>query len=495
MRGRPARGLPVAALPAAILMAAGLLGGCEKETHRAARAEFQALMARGMDPSEEARALEAFVERFPEPKTNPYLTRAESLLADYHARAGRIDIAASWYERAVRASPNDPDLLNALGYLYASHGINLDRAVAVLEAAVRLAEERGYAPRRLGFIKDSLGWAHRVRGDLALAVALLEEACRLAPGVPILRSHLADAYRAIGEREKAVAIVVDLYFQERATDGRLRETLEAIGREGGPALAKEIARRLDEGLRALQQADRREAEAEGATLVHLGTADGARLNGSLFLPNEGSGRRPSAGPVRRSGGVLLLHALGSSRHAASPEARALARRGLVALTLDLRGHGGSVSEALPGPHAFTEHLAENLRSAEQDARAGLLFLERHPRVDRSRLGLVGAGLGALVAVRVLDDPGPRRALAVAILSPWGRAEAYRLHLGRLDPAAILLASGVEEEAASSTIETLSRDLGGARTLLVPGAGSGYDLDARDPDLNETVAAFLAQRLR
>ena len=40
---------------------------CEKETHRAARREFQALMARGLPPAEQAQALEDFVTRFPEP--------------------------------------------------------------------------------------------------------------------------------------------------------------------------------------------------------------------------------------------------------------------------------------------------------------------------------------------------------------------------------------------------------------------------------------------
>jgi len=488
----------VRAAAAAVLVAAlgGWLAGCEKETHRAARAEFQSLMARNLPPADQTRALEAFVARYPEPKTNPYLIRAFMLLAEDQARAGHPDLAASWYERAARASPNDPDLLNALGYLYASHGMNLDRAVSVLEAAVRIAEERGYPPRRQGFIKDSLGWAYRMRGDLPLAVALLEEACRLAPGVVVLRSHLADAYRAIGEREKAAAIVVDLYVEGRATDAQLRDTLSELGREGGPTLAKEITRRVDAGLRAISEADRREAEEEGGTLVRLTAADGTRLLASLFLPGPAAARGSTGAPGRVPG-VLLLHALGSTRHAASAEARALGSRGLVALTLDLRGHGGSISEALPGPHRFAEELAANLHAAEQDARAALAFLEGLPRVDRRRIGLVGAGLGALLAVRVLDESGPLRASALAILSPWGQADAYRLHLGRLDPGAVLLVSGSEETAASSTIERLAGDLGAGATapIVVSGPGTGFELAARDEGLNERIAGFLAERLR
>ena len=84
---------------------------CEKETHRAARRAFQDILARDLPSAEQASALEDFVRTYPEPKTNPSLVRACGILAEFNARVGRPDIAASWYERAVRASPDDPDLL------------------------------------------------------------------------------------------------------------------------------------------------------------------------------------------------------------------------------------------------------------------------------------------------------------------------------------------------------------------------------------------------
>src|SRR5262249_7286811 len=153
--------------------------------------------------ADRAAALEAFVARYPETKTNPHLVRACTMLAEHHAREGRFEVAASWYERALRASPDDPDLMNAAGYFDATHGIALDRAVSILETAVRLSDERGYPARRRGFIRDSLGCAHRARGNPSLAVVLLEEADRLAPGVAIIREHLAEAYKDLGEREKS----------------------------------------------------------------------------------------------------------------------------------------------------------------------------------------------------------------------------------------------------------------------------------------------------
>ncbi len=479
---------------ALLALAAACLAVCEKETHRAARREFQELMGRGLAAEAQAAALEAFVERFPEPKTNPYLARACNLLAEHHARAGRPDIAASWYERALRAAPDDPDLLNALGYHYARHALNLDRAVTVLETAARLAEERHYPDRRQGFIKDSLGWAYRVRGDLPQAIPVLEEAARLAPGVPIIREHLADAYRAIGERERAVAIYLDLYLGTRGTDARLRQVLADLGREGGPPAVNDVARRLEAGLRSLANQERRETEAAGGSLVQLRVADGYRLSGSLFLP-PGPPRRGRGAAAPRTAAVLLLHALGSSRRAASPEALALAGRGLVALAIDLRGHGASVSEALPDARTFTEHLAANLEAAVQDTRAGLDYLARHPRVASDRIGVIGAGLGGLLAARSVDLPGARPPAALVILSPWGRAEAYQPLLRALDPRSFLLLSGAEE-ASSVVLRSLEDSLRGAsgRALLVPGPGGGYDLAARDPGVAERIATFLEDRL-
>jgi tetratricopeptide (TPR) repeat protein len=469
---------------------------CEKETHRAARKAFQDILARDLPPVDQTNALEEFVRAYPEPKTNPNLVRACGMLADLHIRAGRPDIAASWYERAVRASPDDPDLLNALGYHYARNRMNLDRAVSVLEPAVRLGEERQYPSRRLGLIKDSLGWAYRERGDLPLAVPLLEEASSLAPGVAVIQEHLAEAYHALGENDRAAALYLDLYLKGRGTDAALRGTLGAIGREGGREFAKQIDRRIDAGMRDLLESDRRETEATGARLIKLRAADGQTLYGSLFRPRD----RPagtSSGPIAPAGGVLLIHALGSNRSACVATARALAQRGLVALAVDLRGHGASVSESLPDTHAFSVHLGDSLRDAGQDVSAALVFLSGQPGVDRGRLGIVGAGLGALLAARAElgegSDPHPK---ALVLLSPWGRPDAYRAPLERLLPDAVLLVAGSEEGTPLATLRALSVPAhgGASRNLIVNGPGAHFDLASADPDVIATIVSFLEASL-
>jgi predicted Zn-dependent protease len=234
---------------ACLLLGAAGLAACEKATHRAATSTFQDLMGRHLPEAERASELRIFVRRFPEPKTNPYLGRSLRLLADHEMRSGRAGAAAAWLEEAVRSFPDDPDLLNTLGYHYAEHGFNLDRAVQILETGVRLAEQRGGPRRKLGLIRDSLGWAYRLRGDLERAATELEEANRLAPGVPALREHLADTCRARGEHARAAAIYLELYLQGGAADARLRGLLEAIGREGGATVRRFIAAQLHDGRR------------------------------------------------------------------------------------------------------------------------------------------------------------------------------------------------------------------------------------------------------
>ncbi len=174
--------------------------GCEKVRLRASRDEFQGLMSRSMPGEQRIIELARFIERRPERKTNPFLTEACATIGRHHARADRPALAAAWYERAVAAAPDEPSLLNLLGYHYAEHEMALHRAIEMLSRAVRLALARNYPPRQIAFFKDSLGWAFRGQGDWQKAVTLLREARDLAPDVAIIEKHLAQVYRDLETR-------------------------------------------------------------------------------------------------------------------------------------------------------------------------------------------------------------------------------------------------------------------------------------------------------
>ena len=470
------------------------LAACEKQTHRDSRRRFREISSGAMSDDARARALEGFVHRYPEPKTNPNLARACQTLAQYHARRGRADIASSWYERALRAQPGDPDLLNRLGYHYATAGMNLDRAVEVLELAVHLAEERGYTERRQGFFKDSLGWAYRMRGDLPRAVALLEEACRLAPGVAILREHLAEVYRALGEHELAGEIYLELYIEGRGTTSRFHDHLTSMAEQKGASAVARLERRITSGLRKIAEEDRRAAEADGATLVRLEAPDGQAIVGWLYEPPP-SAPPPPPGRSDR-GAVLLLHALGADRAASIPTARLLAEHGLFALALDLRGHGESIREGLSSPLEFSDRLDDNLSASRDDALAALDFLRTRPGVDGSRIGAAGEGIGGLVAARALAGIPSPGSPALVILSPWGQAAAYQPAIETLGPGSTLLLAAEDDRTASGTAHELVTGSGerSSESLSVPGGSKGFSLLQEDALLRDRFVEFLTGRL-
>ena len=92
--------------------------------------------------------------------------------------------------------PDQPLVLNYLGYSCIDRGENLERGLKMIEKAVELRPEDGY-------IVDSLGWAHYRMGDYAGAVTSLEKAIELVPQDPTINDHLGDAYWQTGRLVEA----------------------------------------------------------------------------------------------------------------------------------------------------------------------------------------------------------------------------------------------------------------------------------------------------
>jgi tetratricopeptide (TPR) repeat protein len=111
-------------------------------------------------------------------------------------RAGDWPRAEADLLRALELSPDQPYVLNYLGYTWADQGRNLDRAKAMLLRATELRPQDGN-------IADSLGWALFRLGDLPGAVTWLEKAVELEPRSSVINDHLGDAYWAAGRQREA----------------------------------------------------------------------------------------------------------------------------------------------------------------------------------------------------------------------------------------------------------------------------------------------------
>lgn len=106
------------------------------------------------------------------------------------------DQAEKDLQTALLFEPDQPYVLNYLGYSWADQGINLDKAAEMIEKAVRLKPDDGA-------IVDSLGWIYFRMGQYDKAVATLEKAIQLAPTEPELNDHLGDAYWNVGRKSEA----------------------------------------------------------------------------------------------------------------------------------------------------------------------------------------------------------------------------------------------------------------------------------------------------
>jgi tetratricopeptide (TPR) repeat protein len=103
------------------------------------------------------------------------------------------------FKQALELFPNQPLVLNYLGYSWVDQGVNLDEAFKMLRQAVDLRPTDGY-------VVDSLGWADFKLGRYDDATRELEKAIELKPADPVVNDHLGDAYWRTGRK-------LDAHFQ------------------------------------------------------------------------------------------------------------------------------------------------------------------------------------------------------------------------------------------------------------------------------------------
>lgn len=113
-----------------------------------------------------------------------------------HERSDEWKAAEADFRKALELRPDQPQVLNYLGYSYVEMGENLDEALDLIERAVAAQPNSGY-------IVDSLGWVYYRLGRYDEAVEQLERATELLPTDPILTDHLGDALWAVDRRREA----------------------------------------------------------------------------------------------------------------------------------------------------------------------------------------------------------------------------------------------------------------------------------------------------
>ncbi len=113
-----------------------------------------------------------------------------------HERIKKWDTAEADFLKALEFDPEQPYVLNYLGYSWVEMGKNLDKARAMIELAVKKRPRDGY-------IIDSLGWVLFRLGDIDGAVKNLERAVSLRPEDPTINDHLGDVYWKVNRKDEA----------------------------------------------------------------------------------------------------------------------------------------------------------------------------------------------------------------------------------------------------------------------------------------------------
>jgi len=158
-------------------------------------------------------------------------------------RSGDGEGAEKDFRAALEINPEQPQVLNYLGYSLVEQGRNLDEALNMIERAVAASPDSGY-------IVDSLGWVLYRLGRYEEAVDQMERAVELIAVDPVVNDHLGDVYWAVGrEREaefqwrRALSFVDPDDADSEADPDRMRRKLEAgldvvLQEEGADPLTK-----------------------------------------------------------------------------------------------------------------------------------------------------------------------------------------------------------------------------------------------------------------
>ena len=143
---------------------------------------------------EAAKAYDTAIARLPKPQASDWSV--------FYFRGIALERSDNWtkaegdFKKALELQPDQPYVLNYLGYTWVDRGVHLDEAIGMLQKAIQQKPDDG-------FIIDSLAWAYYRLKQYDKAVIYQEKAISLEPGDPVLNDHLGDIYWMVGRHTEA----------------------------------------------------------------------------------------------------------------------------------------------------------------------------------------------------------------------------------------------------------------------------------------------------
>jgi alpha-beta hydrolase superfamily lysophospholipase len=207
--------------------------------------------------------------------------------------------------------------------------------------------------------------------------------------------------------------------------------------------------------------------------VTFQSLDGTTIAGEFF-----------EAPNRPSPGVVLVHMLSRTKGDWHGLPDRIRDAGITALTIDLRGHGGSYGSP------------SDLAAMVQDVRAAAQWLAARSMVRPDAIAIVGASLGASLALLAAADTPLVR--AVGAVSPSLDYRGLRTDtslIKRIGARPIWLAASMEDPLALRTVRDFAAESSGPREQHVSSvAAHGTQLLDRDGDVARALVDWLRRSL-
>ena len=233
------------------------------------------------------------------------------------------------------------------------------------------------------------------------------------------------------------------------------------------------ARRILAGLMACGAAAIAPPDARAATDLTLTAEDGVTLTASLWEPAG----RPLAG-------VVLVHGPARTRHDWDRLGDQLARRGFLAVAVDLRGHGESLAVEAGG----------DLAAMGRDVVAAARYLLSHAG-GPVELGVIGVSMGGTLGVLAAQAVPAIRSFAWVSTPLDFRGLRIEEPLRKLGERPALVIASNEDTYAARSARTLAETGPGLREIiLVEGAGHGARILTSRPDLLPVVVDWFVRTL-
>ncbi len=148
------------------------------------------------------------------------------------------------------------------------------------------------------------------------------------------------------------------------------------------------------------------------------------LDGQIVTIACSDGYTLSADYIRRSRmisqqmpAILFIHGMGQDRYAWYPLTIQMAARGYAVLAIDLRGHGENPSTKGNSPVKAAKLTPEDFKKMLDDVRNAVSYLSMRPGVDPDSIGIVGASIGANLAVLAAAEEWGKKIKCLVLASP------------------------------------------------------------------------------